>query len=49
MSAYAARRAFRYLHDDREPARCQGMMTFTELAPAPSDFLSRSPTGCDWQ
>jgi integrase/recombinase XerD len=38
MSAYAARRAFRYLHDDREPAQGRGMMTFTELAPAPSDL-----------
>ena len=27
----------RYLHDGREPAECQGMMTFTELAPEGSD------------
>jgi hypothetical protein len=31
------------------PAQCQGMMTFTELAPAASQFLSRSPTGSAWQ
>src|SRR5271165_6594292 len=33
----AARCVFRWLHGDRDPAQCQGMMTFTELAPAASD------------
>jgi hypothetical protein len=27
----------------------QGMATFTELAFAPSDLLSRSLTACGWQ
>jgi hypothetical protein len=27
----------RQLHGDREPAQCQGMMNFTDLASVPSD------------
>jgi hypothetical protein len=34
---YAARCVFGWLHGDRESLQCRGMMTFTELAPAPSD------------
>ena len=37
VRAHAARCVFRWLHGDRDPAQCQGMMTFTELAPAASD------------
>ena len=36
-SSIAARCVFGRLHGDREPLQCQGMTTFTHLAPAPSD------------
>src|SRR5271165_7309508 len=36
-SGHAATCVFGWLHGDRESLQCRGMMTFTELAPAPSD------------